>query len=65
MNKFIDHASMISDKGKYLFIIASTDSSEKNGVHWCSILDMDPKTDIFFFDSFGLDGVNHLIVQDG
>ena len=33
MNKFIDHASMISDKGKYPFIIAKTDSSEKQGVH--------------------------------
>ena len=34
MNKFIDHAAMISDKGKYTFIIANTDSSDKPGVHW-------------------------------
>ena len=40
MNKFIDHTSMISDKGKYPFIIPNTDSSEKTGVHWCSILDI-------------------------
>ena len=64
MNKFIDHASMISSKGKYPFIIANNDSSEKTGVHWWSILDIEPKTDIFFFDSFGLDGLKHLIVQD-
>ena len=64
MNKFIDHASMISDKGKYPFIIAKTDSSEKQCVHWWSILDIDLKTDIFFFDSFGLDGLNYFIVQD-
>ena len=32
MNKFIDHVSMISDKGKYPFVIAKTDSSEKPGV---------------------------------
>ena len=64
MNKFIDHASMISDKGKYPFIIAKTDSSEKQGVHWWSILHIDLKTDIFFFDSFGLDGLNYFIVQD-
>ena len=64
MNKFIDHASMISDKGKYPFIIAKTESSEKQGVHWWSILDIDLKTDIFFFDSFGLDGLNYFIVQD-
>ena len=50
MKKFIDHASIISDKGKYPFIIANTDSSEKQGAHWWSILDIDPKTDIFFFD---------------
>ena len=64
MNKFIDHASMISDKRKYPFIIANTDSSDKPGVHWWSILDIEPKTDIFFFDSFGLDGLKHFIVQD-
>ena len=34
MNKFTDHAAMISDKGKYTFIIANTDSSDKPGVHW-------------------------------
>ena len=62
MNRFIDHAAMISDKGKYPFIIANTDSSDKPGVHWWSILDIEPKTDIFFFDSFGLDGLNHFIV---
>ena len=33
MNKFIDHAAVISDKGKYPFIIANTDSSDKPGVH--------------------------------
>ena len=64
MNKFIDHASMISDKGKYPFIIANTDASDKPGLHWWSILDIEPRTDILFFDSFGLDGLNHFIVQD-
>ena len=64
MNKFIDHASMISSKGKYPFIIANTDNSEKPGVHWWSILNIEPTTDIFFFDSFGLDGLKHFIVQD-
>ena len=64
IDKFSDHASMISDKGKYPFVIANTDSSEKPGVHWWRILDIDPKTDIFFFDSFGLDGLNYFTVQD-
>ena len=64
MIKFIDYASMISDKGKYSFIIANTDNSEKPGVHWWSILDIEPKTDIFYLILLVLDGLNHFIVQD-
>ena len=64
MNKFINHAAMISDRGKFPFIIANTDASDKPGVHWWSILDIEPRTDIFFFDSFGLDGLKHFIIQD-
>ena len=65
MNRFIDHAAiMTAKKGKYPFIIANTDASSKQGTHWWSILDTEPKTDIFFFDSFGLDGLKHLIVED-
>ena len=56
---------MISDKkGKFPFIIAHTDSSEKRRTHWWSILDIEHKTDIFFFYSFGLDELKHFIVQD-
>ena len=65
MNKFINHEAMISAKeGKYPFVIANTDDSSKGGTHWWSILDIEPKTDIFFFDSFGLDGLKHFLVQD-
>ena len=64
MNKFINHAAMISDKGKYPFIIANVDSSGKPGVYWWSILDIEPRNDIFFFDSFGLGGLKYFIIQD-
>ena len=65
INKFINHAAMISEKkGKYPFVIANSDSGEKGGTHWWSIFDIEPKTDIFFFDSFGLDGLKHFIKQD-
>ena len=65
MNKFISHAAMISGKkGKSPFIIANTDISGKSGTHWWSILDIEPKTGIFFFDSFGLDGLKQFIIQD-
>ena len=65
MNKFINHAAMISEtRWKYPFTIANTDSSEKGGTHWWSILGIEPKTDIFFFDLFGLNGLKHFIIQD-
>lgn len=35
MNKFIDHALMISEKkGKFPFIIANIGASSKQGTHW-------------------------------
>ena len=61
---FINHAAMISDRGKYPFIIANTDAEGKPGVHWWSILDIEPRNDIFFFDSFGIEGLKHFIIQD-
>ena len=64
MNKFINHAAMISDRGKYPFIIANTDASDKPGVHWWSIPEIEPRNDIFFFDSCGLDRLKHFIIQD-
>ena len=64
MNKFMNHATMIENKkGKYP-IIANPDSSDKYGVHWWSILDIEPRNDIFFFYSFGLDGLKHFVIQD-
>ena len=64
LNKFVNHAAMINNSGKYPFIIANTDDTQKEGTHWWSILDIEPKTDIFFFDSYGLGGLKHFIVQD-
>ena len=64
MNKFINHAAMIEDAGKYPFTIANTDAVDKPGEHWWSILDKEPRTDIFFFDSYGIEGLKHFIIQD-
>ena len=51
INKFINHAAMISEKkGKYPFVIANSDSGEKGGTHWWSIFDIEPKT--YFFLRF-------------
>ena len=64
MNRFIDHASMISDKGKHLFIIANMDASDKLGAHWWSIRDIEHRNNFFIFYSFGLDELSRFIVQD-
>ena len=64
MNKLINHAAMIEDSGKYPFIIANTDSADTPGEHWWNILDIEPRTDIFFFDSYGIEGLKHFIIQD-
>ena len=64
MNRFIDYKTMmLGKKGKYPFIIANTDSSDKDGTHWWSIMDIDPRTDLFFY-SFGADGLKNFIIQD-
>ena len=64
MNKFINHAAMIEDSGKFPFIIANTDASDKPGVHWWSIIDIELQTDIFFFDSYENEGLKHFTIQD-
>ena len=65
MNKFVNRSAMIEEKkGKYPFIIVNTDANNKKGTHWWSILNMEPKNELFFFDSFGLDGLKHFIIQD-
>ena len=66
MSKFINYAAMLSEytESKYPFIIANADADDKPGVHWWSILDIEPKNDIFFFDSFGIEGLKHFIIQD-
>ena len=50
MNKFMDHPEMIYESGKFPFVIANTDAADdKPTAHWWSILDIEPKYDIFFF----------------
>ena len=57
MIKFVNHTAMINDSGKFPFIITKTDDNEKPGTQWWSILNIEPRTDIFFFDSYGLEGL--------
>ena len=64
INLLIMQLWYLKRKGKYSFIIANTDSSEKEGTHWRGILDIEPKQDIFFFDPFGQDGLKCFLIQD-
>ena len=65
MNKFINHSAIIEEKkGKYHFIIANTDADNKKGTHWWSVLNIEPRNELFFFDSFGLDGLKNFIITD-
>ena len=36
LNKFVSHAAMIENSGKYPFLIANTDDSQKEGTHFTS-----------------------------
>ena len=65
MNRFVDYKLTTSEeKGKYALLKANADSSDKGGTHWWSILDIEPRTDLFFFDTFGVDGLKSFIIQD-
>ena len=44
INKFINFKQKIHEKtAKYLFLTANTEDSSKEGKHWWSILDIEPK----------------------
>ena len=36
----------------------------KKSTHWWSILNIEPRNELFFFDSFGLEGLKQFIIQD-
>ena len=65
MTKFIDFKQMIEEKtAKYPVIIANAGDSSKEGEHWWSILDSEQKEELFFFDSFGVEGLQNFIITD-
>ena len=42
----------------------NVDAADKNGTHWWSIVDIELRTDLFFFDTFGVYGLKSFIIQD-
>ena len=40
------------------------DRSDQGGTHWRSIMNISPKIELFFFDSYGIEGMKHFVVRD-
>ena len=62
-NKVIMFEKMMPGK-KYPFLISSTDRSDQGGTHWWSIMNISPKSEIFFFDLYEIEGMKHFIASD-
>ena len=45
-------------------MIMNTDTSDRNGTHWWSFLDLHERREIFLFDSFGFEGFKKFIIDD-
>ena len=65
ITEYINFYEIIKKRNaKYLFAIFNTDKHNEPGHHWWSFLDIDPKTNLFLFDSFGLEGFKIFIVNN-
>ena len=65
MIKFIDFYSIIKNRNaKYPFAIFNTSKENEPGKHWWSFLDIQPKNNLFLFDSLGLDGFKVFVVNN-
>ena len=65
MTKCIEFKQLIQEKtAKYPFIIANNKNSSKNGEHWWSILDIEPKKELFLFDSFSVKELKIFLITD-
>ena len=64
--KFISFHELIKEKkkGKYPFAIFNTDPHNKPGTHWWSFFDIEPKSSLFLFDSYGLEGFKYFKVDN-
>ena len=63
--KYIDFYSIIKNRNaKYPFAIFNTDKENEPGTHWWSFLDIQPKNNLFLFDSLRLDGFKIFVVNN-
>ena len=61
--KFIVLSKLMRTR-KYPLLIANKDSSGKGGMHWWSILDINSKSDFLLLDTFRIEGLKNLIIQN-
>ena len=65
ITKYINFYEIIKKRNaNYPFAIFNTDKHNEPGQHWWSFLDINPKTNLFLFDSFGLEGFKLFIVDN-
>ena len=65
ITKYIDFYEIIKKRNaKYPFAIFNTDKHNEPGQHWWIFLDIDPKSNLFLFDSFDLERFKLLIVNN-
>ena len=65
LTKYIDFKTILKENdAKYPFIIMNTARVNTNGVHWWTILNIEPKKHIFLFDSYGFKGFLVFILRD-
>ena len=65
LTKYVDFKSILKENNsKYPYIIMNTARVNTNGVHWWTILNIEPKKHIFLFDSYGFKGFLVFILRD-
>ena len=65
ITKYINFYEIIKKRNaNYPFAIFNTDKHNEPGQHWWLFLDINPKTNLFLFDSFGLEGFKLFIVDN-
>ena len=61
--KFIVLNKLIRTR-KYSLLIANKDRSDKGGMHWWSISDINAKSDFLLLDTFRIEGLENFNIQD-
>ena len=65
LTKYVDFKSVLKENNpKYATIIMNTARVNTNGVHWWSIVNIEPKKHVFLFDSYGFKGFRVFILRD-